>query len=65
MGVEPNAFEPNLENTSKYIDDLAYGPSAYRFVSKSSIDFYDVSIFDTDGSIKYIIAVGSLQQVES
>jgi hypothetical protein len=48
MGVEPNAFEPNLENTSKYIhpDDL-YVTSAYRFVSKSSIDFYDVSIFDT------------------
>ena len=62
MGLEPNAFEPNSENISKYIhpDDLAYVTQVH---TDSLVNHQSTSILfrylTPDGSIKYIIAVGS------
>ena len=62
MGVEPGAFEPNVENTYKYIhpDDLDYVTQGHldSLISQqsTSIIFRYVT---AEGSFKYIMGVGS------
>lgn len=62
MGVEPNAFKPDIENISKYIhsDDLDYIWKVHRdsLLNREST----TSVFrllTTKGGIKYILAAGS------
>jgi signal transduction histidine kinase len=62
MGVEPNAFEPNLENTIKYFhpDDLEYVTKVHR---ESLINHQSTSIvfrfLTATNEVKYIMGVGS------
>ena len=62
MGVEPNAFEPNIENTIKYIhpDDLAY---VTKIHTDSLVNHQSTSMvfrfLTPSGDIKYIMGVGS------
>jgi signal transduction histidine kinase len=62
MGVEPNAFEPNLENSIKYFhpDDLEYVSKVHK---DSLLNQQSTSIvfrfLTPDNEIKYIMGVGS------
>ncbi|SHM21084.1 sensor histidine kinase [Flavobacterium xinjiangense] len=62
MGVEPNAFEPNLENTIKYFhpDDLEYVTKVHR---ESLINHQSTSIvfrfLTATNEVRYIMGVGS------
>lgn len=62
MGVEPNAFEPNIENSIKYIhpDDLAYVTKVH---TDSLVNHQSTSMvfrfLTPSGDIKYIMGVGS------
>ncbi|MFE3848468.1 ATP-binding protein [Flavobacterium sp. LB3P45] len=62
MGVEPNAFEPKLENTIKYFhpDDLAYVTKVHK---DSLINHQSTSMvfrfLTPKGEVKYILGVGS------
>lgn len=62
MGVEPNAFEPNLENSIKYFhpDDLEYVSKVHK---DSLINQQSTSIIfrflTPDNEVKYIMGVGS------
>ncbi len=62
MGVEPNAFEPNLENSIKYFhpDDLEYVSKVHK---DSLLNQQSTSIvfrfLTPENEIKYIMGVGS------
>ena len=62
MGVEPNAFEPNIKNTIKYIhpDDLDYVTKVHK---DSLINHQSTSMIfrflTPNGDVKYIMGVGS------
>lgn len=62
MGVEPNAFEPNIENSIKYIhpDDLEYVTKVH---TDSLVNHQSTSMIfrflTPNGTIKYIMGVGS------
>ena len=62
MGVEPNAFEPNLENTVKYFhpDDLDYVSKVHK---DSLLNQQSTSIvfrfLTPNNEVKYIMGVGS------
>ncbi|MFV7236563.1 ATP-binding protein [Flavobacterium sp. ZB4R12] len=62
MGVEPNAFEPNIENTIKYIhpDDLDYVTKVHK---DSLLNHQSTSMtfrfLTPKGEVKYIMGVGS------
>jgi signal transduction histidine kinase len=65
MGVEPNAFEPNIENSFKYIhpDDLAYVTKVHM---DSLLNLQPTSIIfrylTPNGDVKYIMGVGSFTE---
>ena len=67
MGVEPNAFEPNIKNTIKYIhpDDLDYVAKVHK---DSLINHQSTStvfrFLTPKGDIKYIMGVGSFTKNE-
>ncbi|TRX00094.1 ATP-binding protein [Flavobacterium gawalongense] len=62
MGVEPNAFEPNIENTIKYIhpDDLDYVTKVHK---DSLLNHQSTSMtfrfLTPKGEVRYIMGVGS------
>lgn len=62
MGVEPNTFEPNIENSIKYIhpDDVEYVTKVHQ---DSLINHQSTSIIfrflTPSGDVKYIMGVGS------
>ena len=62
MGVEPNAFEPNIENSIKYIhpDDLEYVTKVHidSLVNHQSTSMI-FRFLTPSGDIKYIMGVGS------
>lgn len=62
MGVEPNAFEPNIENTIPYIhpDDLEYVTKVHTdsLVSHQSTSMM-FRFLTPNGDVKYSMAVGS------
>ena len=62
MGVEPNAFEPNIENTIPYIhpDDLDYVTKVHTdsLLSHQSTSMI-FRFLAPNGDIKYIMGVGS------
>jgi nitrogen-specific signal transduction histidine kinase/CHASE3 domain sensor protein len=62
MGVEPNAFEPNIENTIPYIhpDDLEYVTKVHKdsLVSHQSTSMI-FRFLTPNGDIKYSMGVGS------
>jgi signal transduction histidine kinase/CHASE3 domain sensor protein len=62
MGVEPNAFQPNIKNTIKYIhpDDLDYVAKVHKDSLISHQPTSMVFRFLTpNGEVKYILGVGS------
>jgi signal transduction histidine kinase len=68
MGVEPNAFEPNIENTIEYIhpDDLDYVTKVHKDSLLNQQSTSMVFRFLTPkGDIKYIMGVGSFTRNES
>ena len=65
MGVEPNAFEPNIKNTIKYIhpDDLEYVTKVHMDSLMNHQPTSMVFRFLTpNGDVKYILGVGSFTQ---
>ena len=62
MGVEPNAFEPNIENSIKYIhpDDLEYVTKVHTdsLVSHQATSMI-FRFLTPNGDVKYIMGVGS------
>jgi signal transduction histidine kinase len=66
MGVEPNAFEPNIKNTIKYIhpDDLDYVTKVHK---DSLINHQSTSMvfrfLTPNGDVKYIMGVGNLIKI--
>lgn len=65
MGVEPNAFEPNIENSIKYIhpDDLAHVTKVHLDSLISHQSTSTIFRFLTpNGDVKYIMGVGSFTE---
>lgn len=65
MGVEPNAFEPNIKNTIKYIhpDDLEYVTKVHMDSLMNHQPTSMIFRFLTpNGDVKYILGVGSFTQ---
>lgn len=68
MGVEPHAFEPSLENATKFLHPDDYN-SAIQIHNQSLIDHLPTSTvlryLLQDGTIKYIMTVGSFTRNSS
>ena len=68
MGVEPDAFEPSLENATKFLHPDDYN-SAIQIHNQSLIDHLPTSTvlryLLQDGTIKYIMTVGSFTRNSS